>query len=93
LTNEAYTRWNNPRRNDVHDRDLERGYHESVRVDYPDAYGGAWGRYHVDGDCVLIVCRDQATSRPVVKTVLNLPDRLPWVQEYVRCQVAYGGES
>jgi hypothetical protein len=92
-TDHGRGQWHNPRRNDVCDREPSRGWRESVPVEYPDAYDGAWGRYHPPGDCVLICCRDQMTRRPVVKTVINLPDRPPWEQEYVRCQVAFGGES
>lgn len=87
-------KWHDPHRNDVHDRDPERGWRESVSVDYPSAYGGARGRYHVKGDCILIVKDDhvQGRLRPHVVTVINLPDRSAWEQAYVRYQAVFGGE-
>ena len=87
--------WHNDRRNDVHDRDRDRGWHESVPVDYPSAYDGARGRYHADGDCVLIVKFDVTPCgiQPFVITVLNLRDRPVEEQAYVRAQAQFGGGS
>jgi hypothetical protein len=87
--------WHNPRRNDVHSRDRARAWGESVRVEYPSAYDGAFGRYHRDGDVVLICKRTQTPDgrRPVIVTVIDLTDRPLWEQEYVRYQAVYGGRS
>jgi len=91
----ALNEWTNPRRNDVPDRDPGEGWANSQRVDYPSADAQTWGRYHPDGDCVLIVTGDEIDGqrRRVVVTVLNLDDRPVWEQVYVRCQVRYGGET
>lgn len=86
-------KWHNARRNDVHMRDPDRGWRESVHVDYPGARDGARGRYHVDGEIILIV-KDHITSdgrQPVIVTCINLDDRPVWEREYVRCQVEFGG--
>lgn len=92
-TYHGLNQWHNDRRNDVSDRDPDCGYQETVRIDYPSAYDGAFGRYHPEGDCVLIVKRDlddEGLVRPYVVTVLALGDRPAWEREYVRCQVVYG---
>jgi len=91
-TDHGRDQWTNPRRNDVPDRDPEMAWHDSERVDYPSAKPEHWGRYHPDGDCVLIVTGDEIDGQPrrVIVTVIDLTDRPIWEQVYVRCQVRYG---
>lgn len=91
----ARERWFDPTRNDVSGRSPECGWRESVPVDYPSADGDTRGRYHADGDCVLLVKDDivRGQSRRVVVTVINLRDRELWEQEYVRCQARHGGDA
>ncbi|ELY96618.1 hypothetical protein [Natrialba taiwanensis] len=88
-TQHGREQWHNERRNAAADRSTERAWRESVEVDYPSARDGARGRYHPDGDCVLIVKRD-AGGADVVVTVINLNDRGVREQAYVRYQAAYG---
>lgn len=91
-TKHGRKQWRNRRRNDVPDRDLDQAWAESIPVDYPSARDGARGRYHADGDCVLLVKDDddpRGRLRPHVVTVLNLDDRDRWEQYYVRCQAWY----
>lgn len=87
--------WYNPRRNDIPDRNHGLAYPQSVRVEYPSAYDGAVGRYHGDGDVVLIVKHERVRGRrrPIIVTVIDLTDRPLWEQEYVRYQAVYGGGS
>lgn len=92
-TKHARAQWREPRRNDVSGRALDRGFRESQRVEYPSAKEGAHGRYHAEGECVLICKYDHIDGvvRPVVVTVINLRDRPPWERYYVRCQTRFGG--
>lgn len=94
-TRHSRERWHDERRNDVADRDRERGWWESIPVEYPSAESGYRARYHPDGDCVLLWTRDivEGDHRPVVVTVINLRDRQPEEQAYVRYQAHYGRGS
>lgn len=71
-----------------------RAFDESVEVDYPSAHSACRGRYHPEADAVLIVKRVRRLEVSigwdfvdVVVTVIDLNDREPDEQEYVREQV------
>lgn len=91
----ARDNWHNPRRNDCPDRDIGRAFRESEHVDYPSAKGDYYGRYHPDGDVVLICKSDRIDGQlyEVVVTAIRLRDRPLWEQEYVRYQFHYGGSE
>lgn len=87
-------RWHDERRNAVHDREPETGWREAVPVEYPSA-DDCRARYHMEGDCVILWRHDavRGQRRPVIITVIDLSDRGPEEQAYVRCQAVYGREN
>jgi len=87
-TAHALYRWRS-RRNEVSDRDPQRGWREAVPVDYPSARQGSWARCHVEGDCILIWTRDGGER--VITTVIDLRDRPLEERAYVRAQARFGG--
>jgi len=92
-SNHALNHWTHGRRNDVPEREPDDAYREAVPVHYPSARGGCWGRYHPDGDCILILtdARKDGDCWPLVKTVIDLSDRSVEEQRYVRQQAENGG--
>jgi len=94
----AIVEWSGHAKDRWQDRGDDRGYvrafDESVEVDYPSAHSACRGRYHAEADAVLIVKRVRRLEATigwdfvdVVLTVIDLTDREPDEQQYVRQQV------